>query len=376
MIYLDNAATSFPKAPGVGQAVYDYLSRVGANAGRASYKSAREASGLLFEARENLAALLGVSDDAQICFTSNATEALNTVILGAVKSGDTVLTSRLEHNSVMRPLRWLEATKDVKIIQFGLDENGDVNLDEFRDKLLFTPDFVISTACSNVSGLIFPYQEIGRLTKEIGAKYILDASQLVGMYPFNVDENMDAVCFPGHKGLLGPSGTGAFYLKQGFQVKPLMFGGTGSRSEEEFQPDFLPDKFESGTPNLAGLAGLNTSLEFLLKTGISKLREHKLEIIAQLINGLEKIDHIKIHSPKNLEQQIGVISITSEKMDISELTAIMDKEDIALRMGMHCAPSAHKELDTFKQGGTVRLSPGYFTTSEEIEKVLEVLAKI
>jgi len=376
MIYLDNAATSFPKAPGVAQAVYDYLNIVGANAGRASYKNAREASGILFETRENLANLIGVKDDSCICFTSNATEALNTVILGAVKPGDRVLTSRMEHNSVMRPLRWLEATHNVKIIQFGLAANGEVDLDEFAEMLELSPDFVISTACSNVSGLIFPYQEMGRLAKESGAKYILDASQLIGMYPFKIDDNMDAVCFPGHKGLLGPSGTGAFYVKDGFQFNPLMFGGTGSRSNEEFQPEFLPDKFESGTPNLAGLAGLNASLEFLLETGISKIRKHKLEIIEQLIKGLEKIDHIEIHSPKNLEKQIGVISITSEKMDISELTAILDKEDIAVRMGMHCAPSAHKEMGTFKLGGTVRLSPGYFTTSEEIERVLEVFGKI
>lgn len=376
MIYLDNGATSFPKAPGVADAVYDYLNRIGANAGRASYKNAREASGILFETRENLASLIGVEDDSRICFTSNATEALNTVILGAVKPGDTVLTSRMEHNSVMRPLRWLEANREVNIVQFGLDEKGNVNLDEFKDCLLYAPSFVISTACSNVSGLIFPYKEIGRLAKESGAKFILDASQLIGMYPFKVDENMDAVCFPGHKGLLGPSGTGAFYAKEDFQFKPLMFGGTGSRSNEEFQPEFLPDKFESGTPNLAGLAGLNVSLEFLLKIGIPKIRNHKIDIIEELINGLEKIDHINIHSPKNLEKQIGVISITSEKMDISELTALLDKEDIAVRMGLHCAPSAHKEMSTFKLGGTVRLSPGYFTTPEEVEKVLDVLQKI
>jgi len=376
MIYLDNAATSFPKAPGVAQAVYDYLNRVGANAGRASYKSAREASGILFEARENLARIIGVEDDTRICFTSNATEALNTVILGAVNPGDTILTSRLEHNSVMRPLRWLEATLNVKIIQFGLDENGEVNLDEFRDKLLFAPDFVISTACSNVSGLIFPYQELGRLAKESGAKYILDASQLIGMYPFQIDKNMDAVCFPGHKGLLGPSGTGAFYVKEGFKFKPLMFGGTGSRSDEEFQPEFLPDKFESGTPNLAGLAGLNSALDFILEVGVSAIRNHKLELIDQLVKGLEKIEHLKIYSPILLEKQAGVISISSEKMDISELTTILDKEDIAVRMGMHCAPSAHKEMGTYDIGGMVRLSPGYFTTSEEIDKVLDVLGKI
>ncbi len=376
MIYLDNAATSFPKAPGVAKAVYHYLNSVGANAGRASYKNAREASGILFETRENLANLIGVEDESQICFTSSATEALNTVILGAVKPGDTILTSRLEHNSVMRPLRWLEATKNVKIIQFGLNETGDVNLNEFRTKLKLRPDYVITTACSNVSGLIFPYTNLGRLTKQNGAKFILDASQIIGLYPFLIDENMDAVCFPGHKGLLGPTGTGAFFVKDKFPITPLTFGGTGSRSNEEYQPDLLPDKYESGTSNLAGLAGLNSALEFIMKTGVGSIRNSKSELIDQLISGLQKIDHLVTYSPLDLNKQVGVISITSKKMNISELTLLLDQSEIAVRMGMHCAPAAHKEIGTFKRGGTVRLSPGYFSTSEDIEKVMEVLSSV
>ncbi|MDO9578883.1 MAG: aminotransferase class V-fold PLP-dependent enzyme [Candidatus Cloacimonadales bacterium] len=375
MIYLDNAATSFPKAPGVPEAVFDFLKNVGANYGRSSHSAARKAGSIVFETRENLAQFFGMQDDSNIIFTANATEALNLAILGMVKPGEVVLTSSMEHNSVMRPLRYLEATGNVKILQFKSDKTGFPDLTDFEEQLKKSPCHLIFTACSNVNGVIFPFQQMALKAKETGANIILDASQIVGVLPFNfADSAFEVVCFPGHKSLLGPTGTGALLMKENTAIRPLKFGGTGSRSDLEFQPDFRPDKYESGTLNIAGLAGLNESLKFILKTGIENIRARKKIISDLLLKELSGISGINILSP--LGNQIGVISITSDEMNISDLTYELDKRDVAVRMGLHCAPAAHKTLGTFEQGGTVRFSPGYFTTEAEILEVVKIMREI
>lgn len=375
MIYLDNAATSFPKAPGVPEAVFDFLKYIGANYGRSSHNAARKAGSIVFETRENLAQLFGMQDDSNIIFTSNATEALNLAILGMVNPGEVVLTSSMEHNSVMRPLRYLEETGKVKILQFKSDKTGFPDLADFEEQLKKSPRHLIFTACSNVNGVIFPFQQIALQAKESGVNIILDASQIAGVLPFNFEDSVfDVVCLPGHKSLLGPTGTGALLMKKNTAIRPLKFGGTGSSSDLELQPDFRPDKYESGTLNIAGLAGLNEALKFILKTGIENIRARKKIISDLLLKEFSSIFGIHIQSP--LENQIGVISITSDEMNISDLTYELDKRDVAVRMGLHCSPAAHKTLGTFERGGTVRFSPGYFTTETEILEVSRMMREI
>ncbi len=377
MIYLDNASTSFPKAPGVSQAVCDYLDNIGANAGRSSHRLAREASRIIFETREKLAEFLGINDSSRLIFTANATEALNNVIFGLVNPGDTVLTSSLEHNSVMRPLRYLEKEQNINILQFTCNQDSTINLSDFKRKLAFKPDHVITTACSNVSGVILPLERMAPLIRSIDSSFIVDGSQLTGMYPVNVGQlDPDAFCFPGHKGLLGPTGTGGFYIREGLDLNPIKYGGTGSRSNQEIQPAFLPDRFESGTPNIAGLAGLGKALEFLSGIGIKKIRDHKIEIIDMFQKELDQLGEYKILGPKKLEDQIGIISVISDKISITKITQELDENNIAVRMGMHCAPSAHKTLGTFSQGGTVRFSPGFFTTEADIKVAIGILRKL
>jgi len=371
MIYLDNAATSFPKAPGVSEAVKDFLDNTGANAGRSSYSQARQSSRIIYQARKLLAEILQVTDEERICFTMNATQALNIAIKGLVKPGMTVLTSGMEHNSVMRPLRWLESNSQVKINQFSLLNDAE----RWQQKLAEKPDVIIVSAASNVNGMILPFEEIARNAKKYRIPVILDAAQALGTLPINGND-FDIVCFPGHKGLLGPMGTGGLYISPGLEPESLFQGGTGSRSSEEFQPEMLPDRMESGTANIPGIAGLKAALEFVLKTGINEIQRQKQHILSLLIDGLVTINEIEIHGSLDPTLNAGAISITSSTMTISELALVLDRADIATRMGLHCAPAAHKTLGTFEQGGTIRLSPGYFTTEFEIAETVRILKEI
>ena len=377
MIYLDNAATSFPKAPGVPEAVYDFLKNIGANSGRSSHSLARKASSIVFETREKLGQLFNVRDETRIIFTSNATEALNTTIMGLVKEGESVITSSMEHNSVIRPLRVLESVNDVKLWKIKSDKFGNPDLKDFDQLLKKKPNHLIFTACSNVTGTIFPFEEMAEKAKKIGANVILDASQIAGFIPIDFEKSaFDVICFPGHKSLLGPTGTGVFILKEGVDFTPLKYGGTGSRSHLEHQPEFLPDKFESGTLNIAGIAGLNKALEFIEETGMDNIRFQKGNLTNQLIYGLQQFPDLEIFSPIDSKIQAGVISIVPHNMKLSQFTYELDRKEIAVRMGLQCAPLAHQTIGTFNYGGTIRITPGCFNSKEEIEITLELIADI
>jgi cysteine desulfurase family protein len=377
MIYLDNAATSYPKAPTVAKAVFDFLNDVGANAGRSSHKAAQKSSAIMFETREKLAAILGVSDSENISFTLNTTQALNTVMLGFLQAGDSVLTSTMEHNSVMRPLRYLEKNKSVKISQFQCDKLGFPVWDDFLTKIKKRPKLLICTAASNVIGTLFPFPKMATVAKQNKVTFCLDVAQIMGIYPFDLKNyDIDIVCFPGHKGLLGPTGTGGFYCNPKIELVPLTFGGTGSSSNLETQPELRPDKYESGTQNIASLAGLNDALDFLLTTSITKIRKHKVQISSYFIEKLQTIDELRLITSADLQQQVGVLSVTSPQLSLSRLTAELDRNEIATRMGLHCAPGAHKTIGTFEAGGTLRFSPGYFTTKEQIDETAKKLKKI
>ena len=375
MIYLDNAATSYPKAPNVAEEVYRFLIETGGNIGRSSHKGALEATSSVFETRELLADLLGVKNSEQIIFTLNATQAINTVLLGLAKSGDSILTSTMEHNAVMRPLRFLQQNRNVKIDFFRCDHLGYPDLNDYSKKLKDKPAFVISTACSNVTGTIFPYQKMAEMAQKEKIPFLLDASQLIGYIPTELD-NIDAIFFPGHKGLLAPPGTGGFYFRDNLQFDPLFMGGTGSSSDSEIQPDFLPDKYESGTPNIAGLAGLRVSLMFIQKITLKHIRDKKMKLFSYFWDRMKSLDAFTFFGIKDLSKQIGIISVVPEKISISEFTQHLNDHDIAVRMGLHCAPLAHKTIGTFDSGGTVRFSPGFFTTKDEIDETIDVCKEI
>ncbi len=377
MIYLDNAATSFPKAPGVAEAVYRCLTENAANAGRGSHRLAQEASRLLFDTRDACAKFLDIRDAERLVFTKNATEALNLAILGSVPPEGTVVTSSLEHNSVMRPLRYLEAQRGVRLIIIPFDACGQPNKKKLREALETHPHLVVMTAASNVTGCLLPIEEIATLCRDAQVPLCIDGSQLIGHIPVSM-EGLGASCFAfsGHKGLLGPMGTGGLYLAPGFEPEPLLRGGTGSLSESEFQPDILPDRYEAGTQNICGLAGLLASLRFLDRTGITNIQRREEALNDRLLSGLLDLPGVTSPGPRPGEKRAPVISICIAGRDLGEVALELDRSDIALRLGLHCSPSAHRSIETFESGGTLRFSPGYFNTEAEIDAVLATLEKI
>jgi cysteine desulfurase family protein len=377
MIYLDNAATSFPKAPGTAAAVSRFLNKVGANSGRSSHPQARESSSIIFNCREILADFFGNLNSDRIIFTSNATESLNIAILGMVMEGATVLTSSIEHNSVMRPLRFLEQTRGIKILKFRADRFGFPDLKDFHEKLKIKPDFLVFSAASNVTGVIVPFEEMSLTASREGIPVCVDGAQLAGSRKIDLTgTGIDLFAFSGHKGLLGPTGTGGLYIGEKADPAPIYFGGTGSRSSEELQPSFMPDKYESGTPNIAGIAGLLESVGYINKIGIKTITERENILSELLIKGLKEIDSLAIFSPLGEHEHTAAVSINSSRMSISELTLQLDRKEIAVRMGLHCSPATHRTIGTFEAGGTVRLSPGYFTTEKEIEKTINIIREI
>ncbi len=377
MIYMDNAATSFPKAPGSADAVYNFLTKIGANAGRASHKAAREASAVVFNCREALAELLGVTESERIIFTSNTTEGLNLAINGMVQEGDTVLTSSIEHNSVMRPLRFLEKTRNITVIPFGADPFGFPDMRDFREKLSLKPRFLVFSAASNVTGVIVPFEEMAEEASKKGIPVCVDGAQVTGSYPVSLkDTQIDLFAFPGHKGLMGPTGTGGLYIGEKVNPVPLFSGGTGSRSSEEIQPDFFPDKYESGTPNIAGLAGLLESVRFIQKTGIEEIRRKENSHTKTLTEGLKSIPGLQVFVPEKESAHSAVISIIHDKLSVSDITRKLDERNVAVRMGLHCAPAAHKTIGTFHKGGTIRFSPGFFTTESDITETIRILKEV
>jgi cysteine desulfurase family protein len=374
MIYLDNAATSFPKAPGVVEAVVHCLTEAGGNPDRASHRMAREGSRIVHQARAACAALFGVPDPRRLVFTKNVTEALNLVILGRVPPGGCVLVSSLEHNAVMRPLRRLEAAHGVRLLVVPFDACGRPDPDALRAALGQGPDLMVLTAAGNVTGCLPELGEIAALCRRAGVPLCLDAAQAAGHLPLPAAElEIPLLCFTGHKGLLGPTGTGGLVVAEGFEPEPLIRGGTGSASESEVQPEFLPDRYEAGTANLAGLGGLLASVQWLAGTGIERIRRREAELTDRLLRGLLALPGVSAPGPGPGAERAPVVSITVAGRDLGELALELDRRDIAQRVGLHCAPAAHRSLGTFDGGGTLRFSPGYFNTEAELDEVLAIM---
>ncbi len=377
MIYLDNAATSWPKPEETLRAMEEFMRRIGANPGRSGHRLSIEAAWILLEARELLAQLFGISDPQRIIFTKNATEALNLVIFGLLKPGDHVITSSMEHNSVMRPLRAQER-RGVELTVIRCSAKGELDPEDVRRAIKGNTKLIILTHASNVTGTIFPASEVGEIAREEGVLFCLDAAQTAGALPIDVEAmNVDILVFTGHKSLYGPQGTGGFYLRSGVEemLEPLMRGGTGSRSEFEEQPDFLPDKYESGTPNAVGIAGLAGGVRFVLSEGVEKIREKERRLTRKLIEGLKSIPGVRIYGPEDEGRRIGIVSLNIEGISSSELAMILDEEfGVLTRPGLHCAPSAHRTIGTFPQGA-LRMSVSYFNTEEEIEFAVQAVGK-
>ena len=376
MIYLDNAATTFPKPEAVYNAMMDCMKNYCANPGRAGHKLAMKAAREIYDTRENIAKLFNIDNPMNIVFTNNATDSLNLAIKGVVNKGDHIITTSMEHNSVIRPIKALEKVGvENTIVQ--CDDQGFLNIDDLEKAIKPNTKLIVTTHASNVCGTLIDIKSISEIANKHNILYLIDASQTVGVYDIDLkDIKADMLAAPGHKGLLGPQGTGILYIREGLNIDILKEGGTGSRSEDLFQPDLLPDKYESGTHNTPGIVGLNEGVKFIFKEGIDKIKEHEEELCKYMLERLEEVPNIKIYGPKDANKRASVISINIGNMDSGEITFLLDSEyDIATRSGIHCAPLAHKTLGTLEQGA-VRFSIGYFNTKEEIDKAVAALKEI
>lgn len=376
MIYLDNAATTFPKPRQVYEAVLDCMENYGANPGRAGHKLAMRAGREIYECRENIAKLLNVSNPMSIVFTHNATDSLNLAIKGVVKSGDHIITTSIEHNSVIRPIKALEKN-GVENTIVKCDKYGHLDPNDIKKAIKPNTKLIVTTHASNVCGTIVDIESVGNIAEENNVLYLVDASQTLGVYDIDIQKiNVDMIAAPGHKCLLGPQGTGMLYIRDGLEVNILKEGGTGSNSEDLFQPNMMPDRYESGTHNTPGIAGLNAGVKFILETGIDKIRKHEEELCEYMLTKLTEVPNIKIYGPLDSKKRAAVISINIGDIDSGEITFILDDMyEIATRSGIHCSPLAHKTLGTLRQG-TVRFSLGYFNTKDDIDKAVEALKEI
>ena len=376
MIYLDNAATSFPKPESVYKAVDKCLREYGANPGRSGHKLALKAGRAIYETRELICDLFNIDNPMQVIFTSNATDSLNLAIKGILKKGDHVITSGMEHNSVIRPIKTLEEI-GVENTVVECSDDGLIKIDELKKAIKKNTKLIAIAHASNVTGTLMPIDEIGKIAKKSNILLMVDAAQTAGVYNIDVKKmNIDLLAFPGHKGLMGPQGTGVLYVRGGIELRQMKEGGTGSKSESLLQPQIIPDRYESGTPNTPGIVGMGAGIKYILDTGIDNIRKHEEELTAYMLSELKKIEKIIIYGTKDAKKQASVISINVGDLDSSEISYILDQAfDIAVRSGLHCAPLAHKSLGTFEQG-TVRFSIGYFNKKTDIDNAVSALKKI
>ncbi len=375
--YLDNAATSWPKPEAVYKAAEVFLRRGGANPGRSGHTRSLDADRLLFETRERAASFLGAAQPEEIIFTFNATDSLNMAIKGVLEPGDHVIYTSLEHNSVLRPLGSLRQRGVITTTMVSCDSSGWLDPQDIEKAIRPETRLIICTHASNIIGRILPVEEIGLLAKKKEILFLLDSAQTAGALPLDLSRiGADLAAFTGHKSLLGLPGVGLLYLRSGVKIKPWREGGTGSRSEDELQPEIMPDYLEAGTMNTVGIAGLNEGLKYLQKVGIETVREHEIALNRRLIDGLSEIKEVRVFGAKEPRKSVAVTSFTVEGIDSGELGYILEQGfGILSRTGLHCAPCAHRSIGTFPQG-TVRFSLSCFTGEEEIDYALASLQEI
>jgi len=376
MIYLDNAATSFPKAPGVAEATAAFLRTSAGNPGRSGHSLSLAAGRCVEDCRRQVARLLGVADEHRVVFTLNATDALNMALKGVLRPGDHVVTTSMEHNAVARPLRRArQEGVEVTYVQAGPD--GILHPDPWRAAFRPNTRLAVFLHASNVTGALQPLEALATAAREAGALVLVDAAQSAGAVPLDLGAlPVDLLACSAHKGLLGPTGVGILVVGERADVRPLREGGTGSRSESDEHPQRLPDRLEAGTPNTVGLAGLLPALAFIAERTIAGIRQEELGLSDRLFRGVAAIDRVVLYGPPEAERRAAAVSLNIAGADPQEVAGILDATfGIAVRAGLHCAPLAHRTIGTFP-GGTVRLSPGPFTTDDEIQTTLEAVRTI
>jgi len=379
MIYLDNAVTSWPKPPEVLKAMTDVLERVGGNPGRSGHRLSIAAARVIYDTREEIARFFGISDPLRVIFTGNATHAINLALRGILKPGDHVVTSSMEHNAVMRPLRRLEKL-GIRLSIVPCASDGSIEVRDLEKAMNSTTRLVVINHASNVVGTLLPITEIASIAHQSGALLLVDAAQTAGAFPIDVRAvGINLLVFTGHKELQGPPGIGGLIIDDNVdisQIEPLICGGTGSRSDSEEQPDDLPDKFESGTANLAGIAGLGAGLKWITDKGVDEIRDHMKKLSQALIDGLSTLPKVRIYGTLDPERSVAIISFTVAGKHISDIGLRLDEEyGVLSRVGLHCAPAAHKTIGSFPEG-TVRLAPGVFTTMSDIQEAIQAISKV
>jgi len=380
IIYFDNAATSWPKPPGVAEKMSEFVNCVGANPGRSGHRLSIEAARIVFDAREKVTRLFNSDDPGRVVFGLNATEGLNLALKGVLRSGDHVITSGMEHNSVMRPLREMEKRNGIKVTVVKCSSTGHLDPDDLKSKITPETKMVVLNSASNVVGTLLPFSEVGKICREHGLLFTLDTAQTGGCYPVDMKkDNVDMLAFTGHKAMLGPQGIGGLVIGERVDTDgliPLKQGGTGSRSELETHPSFLPDLCEAGTPNTVGAAGLEAGLDFILSETVEKIHCREQQLIKRLIEGMSGIPKIKLVGDPDPGSRVPTISFNIDGMQSSEVGLRLDDEfGIMCRVGLHCAPAAHRTLGTAPEG-TVRFGLSYFTTEDQIDYAVDALIKI
>lgn len=381
-IYLDQASTSFPKAPGVAQAMMDYLTMNGVNVNRGCYSSAYSAEEVIYETRQLLAELFHFSKCKNVIFTPNVTTSLNFILKGFLKPGDHILVSAMEHNAVMRPVVQL-ASLGISFDRIPCRTDGSMILEKVEELIRPETKAIVTLHASNVCGTRMPLDALGEICQRHQLYFVVDSAQTAGIVPINMDKmHIDALAFTGHKGLRGPQGTGGFLVSQELaeQMEPLISGGTGSVSHTEEIPDFMPDRFESGTPNLPGIYGLHEALLFLKTHSLQAINEKELSLTGYFLEQLQTLDdtgrHIRIIGKKDLTDRNAVVSIQTPEIDMSQVAWQLDNEyGVMTRVGLHCAPNAHKTLGTYP-AGTIRFSFGPENTKNELDFAIQGLKKI
>lgn len=379
--YLDNASTSFPKPREVADAVYRYMTEIGSNINRGCYEDAYSVEEMVYETRQLICDLFHGSNCKNVVFTKNVTESLNIILKGYLKSGDHVLVSAMEHNAVMRPLVQL-TQNGVTFDRIPCYPDGSLCLDLVEEMIKPQTKAVILTHASNVCGTILPLREVGKICKDHGLKFFVDCAQTAGIIPIDMEEmQIDALAFTGHKALCGPQGIGGFVLKEDMisLIEPLLSGGTGSLSHTEEIPAFMPDRFEAGTMNLPGILGLRAGLLWLQDTGIEKISAHEHDLCEQFLSGLQGLEDkglIRILGKKTCDNRTGVVSIQTLTKEMAEVAYTLDTAyGIMTRVGLHCAPSAHKTMGTYPEG-TIRFSFGWFNDKEDVQAALTALWEV
>ena len=380
-IYLDNASTTFPKPPRVAEAVYRYMTQAGVNINRGCYDSAYQVEEIVYETRQLLCELFHGPDSRNVIFTKNVTESLNVLLKGFLRPGDHVLVSAMEHNAVKRPLTQL-AEHGCTFTRIPCDGTGALRPEAMEACLTPETRAVVMTHASNVCGTLLPIQQAGDFCRAHGLKFFVDCAQTAGVWPIDMEAmHIDALAFTGHKGLLGPQGTGGFVLAEGMaqQITPLLSGGTGSLSHTEQVPDFLPDRFEPGTMNLPGIVGLHQGLLWLKETGIDQIRRHELALTERFLAGLRPLEDrgwIRLVGKRDCRDRTGVVSVQTLNKELSQAAYELDaNHGIMTRVGLHCAPSAHRTLGTYPTG-TIRFSFGWWNTEGQVDAALRALEAV